>query len=38
MSPLARQSVAKISKETDIHTVTLCAWRKGWQLEGVVVH
>ena len=37
MSPLARQSVAQISKELSIPIATLYAWRKAWRLRGEVV-
>jgi transposase-like protein len=37
MSPLMRQSVARISEELGIHVVTLYNWRKTWRLQGEVV-
>ena len=37
MSPLMRQSVARISEELGIHVVTLYNWRKAWRLQGEVV-
>ena len=37
MSPPARQSVVRISKETGIHICTLYAWHKGWRPAGEVV-
>jgi transposase-like protein len=37
MSPLARQSVAQISKELNIPIATLYAWRKAWRLRREVV-
>ena len=37
MSPLMRQSVARISEELGIHVDTLYNWRKAWRLQGEVV-
>jgi transposase len=37
MSPPNRQSEARISEETGIHSATLYLWRKVWRLEGEVV-
>jgi len=31
MSQSMRQSMARISEELGIHTVTLCNWRKAWR-------
>ena len=37
MSPLHRQSVARISEELGIHAITLYKWRETWRLQGEVV-
>ena len=37
MSTPQMQSVARISKELDIHVMTLYSWRKAWRLQGEVV-
>ena len=37
MSPLHRQSVARISEELGIHLATLYNWRRAWRLQGEVV-
>jgi len=34
MSEPKQQSVAQVSKEVEIHIVTLCTWRKAWRLQG----
>ncbi|WP_457767799.1 helix-turn-helix domain-containing protein [Cyanobium sp. ULC084] len=37
MSPPQRHSVARISEELGIHTITLYKWRKTWRMQGKAV-